>query len=48
MYSHASVAVDKGVGFDFSAITNLVKSALPIGLNIFQQQQQLNRINEIR
>lgn len=50
MYSSAQVAVDKrvavdeGMGFDFSAITDLVKSALPVGLNIFQQQQQLRQI----
>lgn len=44
MYSASNVAVDKGLGFDFSDITNLVKSALPIGLNIFQQQQQLKQV----
>lgn len=44
MYSHASNAVDKGLGFDFSGIADLVKSALPIGLNIFQQQQQLKTV----
>lgn len=44
MYSRSDVAVDKGLGFDFSAITDLVKSALPVGLNIFQQQQQLKQV----
>lgn len=44
MYSRSDVAVDKGLGFDFSEITNLVKSALPVGLNIFQQQQQLKQV----
>ena len=44
MYSHASVAVDKGLGFDFSEITNLVKSALPVGLNIFQKQMELKQV----
>jgi len=44
MYSHSAVAVDKGLGFDFSEITNLVKSALPVGLNIFQNQMQLKQI----
>lgn len=44
MYSASNVAVDKGLGFDFSEISNLVKSALPVGLNIFQQQMQLKQI----
>jgi len=44
MYSHASVAVDKGLGFDFSGIADLVKSALPVTFNYFQQQQQLKTI----
>jgi hypothetical protein len=44
MYSASNVAVDKGLGFDFSDITNLVKSALPVGLNIFQNQMQLQQI----
>ena len=41
MYSHTAVAVDKGLGFDFSAIRDLVKTALPAGLNIYSQQMQL-------
>ena len=45
MYSHGSVAVDKGLGFDFSDIAGLVKTALPAGLQIFSQQMQLNEIN---
>jgi hypothetical protein len=44
MYSHASNAVDKGLGFDFSAIADLVKSALPVGLNIYQNQMQLKTV----
>jgi len=44
MYSASSIAVDKGLGFDLSAIADLVKSALPVGLNIFQQQTQLKQI----
>lgn len=48
MYSHSAVAVDKGLGFDFSEITNLVKSALPVGLNIYQQQMQLKQIKAIQ
>lgn len=48
MYSHSAVAVDKGLGFDFSEITNLVKNALPVGLNIFQQQMQLKQIKAMQ
>ena len=44
MYSRSDVAVDKGLGFDFSAITDLVKSALPATLNIYQNQMQLKQI----
>jgi hypothetical protein len=47
MYSHSGIAVDKGLGFDFSDITNLVKTALPAGLNIFQNQMQLKQIKAI-
>lgn len=46
MYSHSSIAVDKGLGFDFSDIGNLVKTALPAGLQIFSQQMQLNAIKK--
>lgn len=48
MYSASSVAVDKGLGFDFSDIANLVKTALPVGLNIFQQQTQLKQIKAMQ
>lgn len=44
MYSRSDIAVDKGLGFDFSSITDLVKSALPVSLNIFQNQMQLKQI----
>jgi len=44
MYSHASVSVDKGLGFDFSDISNLVKAALPVGLNIYSNQMQLKTV----
>jgi hypothetical protein len=44
MYSRSDIAVDKGLGFDFSAITDLVKSALPVTLNIFQNQMKLNQV----
>ena len=46
MYSSSRVAVDKGLGFDFSEITNLVKTALPAGLQIFGQQMQLEAIKK--
>jgi len=57
MYSVPSIAVDKGIamelpekglGFDFSAISDLVKSALPVGLNIFNQQMQLKQIKAMQ
>jgi hypothetical protein len=57
MYSNSSIAVDKklpaegtdkGLGFDFSGIANLVKSALPVGLNIFQNQAQLKQIKAMQ
>jgi hypothetical protein len=51
MYGMSDVAVDKRIpmedkslGFDFSAITDLVKTALPATLNIFQNQMRLNQI----
>jgi hypothetical protein len=55
MYSRSNIAVDRGVamespktlesglGFDFSAISDLVKSALPVGLNLYSQQLQLKQ-----
>jgi hypothetical protein len=47
MYSASSIAVDKGLGFDFSNITNLVKSALPVGLNIYQNQMQVKQVKAL-
>lgn len=47
MYSASSVAVDKGLGFDFSGIADLVKTALPVGLNIFNQQMQLKQVKAL-
>lgn len=47
MYSASSVAVDKGLGFDLSNIANLVKSALPVGLNIYQNQMQLKQVKAL-
>ena len=46
MYSASNIAVDKGLGFDFSDISNLVKTALPAGLQIFSQQMQLNALKK--
>lgn len=48
MYSRSDVAVDKGLGFDFSGIADLVKTALPAGLNIFQNQMQLKQIKAMQ
>jgi hypothetical protein len=44
MYSRSDIAVDKGLGFDFSDIAGIVKSALPATLNIFQNQMQLKQV----
>lgn len=48
MYSHSAIAIDKGLGFDFSGIADLVKTALPVGLNIFGQQMQLKQIKAMQ
>ena len=47
MYSASSVAVDKGLGFDFSAIADLVKTALPVGLNIYSKQMELKQVKAL-
>lgn len=47
MYSASNIAVDKGLGFDFSGIADLVKTALPVGLNIFQQRMQLKQVKAL-
>jgi hypothetical protein len=51
MYGMADIAVDKRIsmedknlGFDFSNITDLVKTALPATLNIFANQMKLNQV----
>lgn len=50
MYSSSEIAVDKGLGIDFSEIvtgvTETVKSALPLGLNIYQKQMQINAMKQ--
>lgn len=48
MYSSSKVAVDKGLGFDFSQITDLVKSAATTGLNIYQNQLQVKQVKELQ
>ena len=53
MYSSPCIAVDKkvsieeGLGFDFSGLTDLVKSAATTGLNIYQNQMQVKQIQEM-
>lgn len=42
MYSHSSVPVD-GLGFDFSGLQDLAKSAATVGLNIFNKQMELKQ-----
>jgi hypothetical protein len=44
MYSSPNKSVDKGLGFDFSGISDLVKSAATAGLNIYQNQMQIKQI----
>lgn len=45
MYSVPNMKVDRGLGFDFTGIASgfadLTKAALPLGLSLFQNQQQL-------
>lgn len=48
MYSSSQVAVDKGLGFDFSQITDLVKSAATTGLNIYQNQLQVKQVQAMQ
>lgn len=57
MYSSSNIAVDKvagevvadkGLGFDFSAISDMVKAALPVTLNIYQQQMQLKQVKAMQ
>lgn len=40
MYSASDIAVDKGLGFDFSG---LVKSAATVGLGIYNKQMELKQ-----
>jgi len=48
MYSSSQVAVDKGLGFDFSGIAGLIKTALPATLNIFSNQMQLKQVRKMQ
>ena len=47
MYSASHIAVDKGLGFDWSGIADLAKAALPEGLKIFQNQMQLKQVKQL-
>lgn len=40
MYSNPSKQVDKGLGFDFSDIADLVKGAGTVGLDLYKQNMQ--------
>lgn len=44
MYSAPNIPVDKGLGFDFSQITDLVKGAATVGLGIFNKQMEIKQI----
>lgn len=44
MYSVSSVAVDKGLGFDFSEIAGVLKAAMPVALNVYQNKMQVQQI----
>lgn len=44
MYSNPAIQVDKGLGFDFSGIADLAKSAATVGLNIFNKQMELKQV----
>jgi len=48
MYSRSDIAIDKGLGFDWSGITDIIKTAIPTGLNLLQNQMQLKQIVEMR
>jgi len=48
MYSHHRVAIDKGLGFDFSGIADMVKAALPVTLNLYNNQMQLKQIKQMQ
>lgn len=44
MYSNPSIQVDKGLGFDFSGLADLAKSAATVGLNVFNKQMELKQV----
>jgi len=57
MYSRSNIAVDKGIamepaekglGFDWSPVTDLLKTAIPSGINLLQNQMQLKQIVAMR
>lgn len=52
MYSASGVAVDKvsemtGLGFDFSDISKIVQSAVPVGLQIFNNVLQKKQVQQM-
>lgn len=48
MYSSHNIAVDKGLGFDFSQIADLVKNAGTTALNIYQNQLQVKQVQAMQ
>lgn len=48
MYSRSNVPVDRALGFDFSGIADLAKSAATVGLNLYQNQMQVKQIQAIQ
>lgn len=44
MYNSPNVPVDKGLGFDFSQISDLVKGVTAVGLNIFNKQMDIKQV----
>lgn len=44
MYNSSNVPVDKGLGFDFSQISDMVKGVATVGLNVFNNQMQIKQI----
>lgn len=47
MYSLSTIPVDKGLGFDFSDITDFVKTAATTGLNVYKQQMQMKQVKAL-
>ena len=47
MYSSSRVPVDKGLGFDFSAITDFVSKAGTAALDVYKQQMQMKQMKAL-